>query len=101
MILYCDSNGNIYDVDKNTTGDETLIPIEVNDEDNPFDGWSKAKICCYRCQVVDGRICMMTPRVDSRLIEHIDMLGKENDANASDAADLREAIMEVYEMMEV
>lgn len=77
MILFCDENGCIYDVDTNTTGDATLIQVEVNDEDNPFANWTTAKICCYRCHVTNGRVDMMTPRVDSRLIEHIDMLGRE------------------------
>ena len=99
MILYCDSNGNKYDVDKNTTGDETLIPIEVNDEDNPFDGWSKAKICCYRCQVVDGRICMMTPRVDSRLIDYMDTLGKQNEALQNIVSENDAAIIELADMV--
>ena len=43
---------------------------------------------------------MMTPYVDTRIIEHIDQLGKESDTNASDAADLRAAIEELYEMLE-
>ena len=101
MILFCDSEGNIYDVDKNSTGNNTLIQIEViDDEENPFKDWSSAKICCYRCHVTDKHIDMITPRVDSRLIEHIDQLGKENNINASDAADLRAAIEELYEMLE-
>lgn len=78
MILFTDKEGRIKDV--NTTSDESLIPIEVVDEDNPFTNWTIAKICCYRIEVTDGVVTMMTPYVDSRLIEHIDMLGKEVDA---------------------
>lgn len=78
MIVFTDENGNIKDV--GTTSDASLIRVEINDVDNPFNGWSTAKICCYRVNVVDGQVVMMTPYVDSRLIEHIDMLGKEVDA---------------------
>jgi hypothetical protein len=78
MILFTNDNGEIKDVGK--TSDPSLIEVEVNDVDNPFNGWSTAKICCYRVNVVDGRVVMITPYVDSRLIEHIDMLGKEVDA---------------------
>ena len=72
MIVFTDSNGVIYDVGENTTGDESLNRIEITDENNPFAGWSKGKICCYKCQVIDGRVVMMTPAVDSRLIRNFD-----------------------------
>ena len=98
MILYVNENNEIKDV--NTTSDPSLIEIEVNDETNPFKDWSIAKICCYQVNVTDGMVTMMTPYVDTRLIEHIDQLGKESDLNASDAADLRAAIEELYEMLE-
>lgn len=98
MILYVNNKNEIKDV--NTTSDPSLIALEVNDETNPFEGWSIAKICCYKVEVAEGAVIMMTPYVDSRLIEHIDQLGKENNINASDAADLRAAIEELYEMLE-
>ncbi len=98
MILYVNEKNEIKDV--NTTSDPSLIPLEVNDETSPFQGWSTAKICCYKVEVAEGIVTMMTPYVDSRLIEHIDQLGRENSINASDAADLREAIQELYEMLE-
>ena len=98
MILYVNNKNEIKDV--NTTSDPSLIALEVNDETNPFEGWSIAKICCYQVNVEDGIVTMMTPYIDSRIIEHIDQLGKESDMNASDAADLRAAIEELYEMLE-
>ena len=98
MVLYVNENNEIKDV--NTTSDPSLIALEINDETNPFKGWSIAKICCYQVNVENGVITMFTPYVDSRLIEHIDQLGKESDMNASDAADLRAAIEELYEILE-
>lgn len=109
MILYIDSENRIKDV--NTTSDNTLIPLEVDDSENPFIGWSVAKICCYKVytskvritpypepviEEIDGEevevipddvpeeeieyktvISGYTPYVDSRLLEHIDQLGKQ------------------------
>ena len=83
MILYVNEKNEIKDV--GTTTDESLIEYVVNDEENPFAGWSIAKICCFRAKVEDGIVTMYTPYVDSRLIEHIDQLGK---ANASTQAQL-------------
>ena len=98
MILYVNENNEIKDV--NTTSNPSLIPLEINDETNPFKGWSIAKICCYKVTVSDGEVTMLTPYIDTRLIEHIDQLGAEAQINASDASDLRAAIEELYEMLE-
>lgn len=97
MVLYVDETGGIHDV--GTTDDESLTAIEVLDTEsaNPFLHWSVAKICCYRCAVSNKVVVMMTPRVDSKLIEHIDQLGKQGDMNTSDISDNREGIMETYE----
>lgn len=73
MTVYTDTEGRIKDV--NTTSDTSLIPQEITD--GTFDGWTTAKICCYKVAVKDGNVNMLTPYVDSRLIEHIDMLGRE------------------------
>lgn len=81
MILFTNEKGEIKDVGK--TSDPSLIRVEIDDERNPFKDWSIAKICCYRVNVVDGQVAMMTPYVDSRLIEHIDELGKENYINSA------------------
>ena len=78
MILYVNQNNEVKDV--NTTSDPTLTALTVNDTDNPFASWSTAKICCYKVEVKNGEITMYTPYVDSRLIEHIDMLGKQVEA---------------------
>ena len=101
MILYVDTENRIKDVD--TTSDPSLTPIEV--EETPFDGWSVAKICCHKIYISkvpiypdpveteeEGEevepepigyktvISGYTPYVDSRLIEHIDQLGKATEA---------------------
>ena len=74
MNIYVNDKGEIH----STTPDPTLTEIEVTD--GSFDGWSDAKICCYKVKVDNGNVTMMTPYVDSRLIEHIDMLGKQVEA---------------------
>ena len=52
--------------------DPNLTSLYIDDENNPFNGWSAAKICCYKVEVKDGIVIMMTPYVDSRLIDHFD-----------------------------
>lgn len=74
MKIYCNEKGEIH----STTPDPTLTEIEVTD--GTFDGWTDAKICCYKVKVQDGNVTMLTPYVDSRLIEHIDQLGKQVEA---------------------
>lgn len=79
MILYVDSENKIRAVDRTT--DETLTPLYVNEEYDlfPFKGWSTAKICCYKVTVQDGFVTMMTPYRDSRTLDFIDEVGKDND----------------------
>lgn len=78
MILYVNENNEIKDV--NSTSDENLIPLEVNDNsmDNPFLSWSPSKICCHKVEVKNGIVTMYTPYIDSRIIEHIERQGQEN-----------------------
>lgn len=67
MIVFTDNEGRILDVD--STKDASLTRIELADEGNPFVGWSKHKITCYRIEVdEEGRVTMMTPYIDSRTI---------------------------------
>lgn len=81
MIVYVDDESKIRAV--GTTDDKTLTPLVINDEGNPFEGWSRAKICCYKVTVVDGVVTMMTPYIDSRLLEGIDMIGHQIDADGA------------------
>lgn len=78
MKIYTNEKGEIKDV--GFTINATLIEQDINDDDNPFEGWSDAKICCYKVTVKDGTVLMYTPYVDSRLIEHIDQLGRQVEA---------------------
>lgn len=96
MIIYVNQNNEIKDV--NITSDDTLTQLEIIDETNPFKGWSVAKICCYKATVSDGQVTMMTPYVDTRLIEHIDQLGNQNEVNSVDITDSQEAIGETAEI---
>lgn len=73
MKVYVNERNEIHEV--NTCSDPSLIELEVTD--GAFDGWTDAKICCYKVNVKDGNVTMMTPYVDSRLIEHIDQLGRQ------------------------
>jgi len=91
MIVYVNQNGEIHDV--GTTTDETLSPVEIIDDDeNPFTGWSDARICCYRVQVYDGHVVMMTPFVSSILIDFVDRFGT---ADAQTAEDIIAAEQEI------
>lgn len=69
MKIYLNEKGEIHDVGSNTTG-EILTEVEVTD--GTFDGWSKGKMLCYKVQVVNGVVVMMTPCVDSRIIRNFD-----------------------------
>lgn len=75
-----------------------LTSLYINDDDNPFVGWSDAKICCYKVKVVDGVVMMLTPYVDSNLIEHFDALGLAEETNTSDISDTREGLIETFDM---
>ena len=75
MIVYVNANSEIKAV--GSSSDASLTALHINDDANPFNGWSTAKICCYKVAVQDGYVTMMTPYVDSVLMEHIDMLGRQ------------------------
>ena len=97
MIIFCNNKGEIKDVGINSKADETLTRFEIEDEGNPFKDFSSAKICCYKCTVIGGKVTMMTPYLDSRLIEHIEQLGQSTEINKADISDNREGIMETFE----
>ena len=79
MILYVDAENKVRAV--NSTNDSTLKPLYVDESNDmfPFVGWSNAKICCYRVNVANGIVTMMTPYVDSRMLESIDIMGHQID----------------------
>ena len=104
MIIFVNERNEIKDV--NISSDETLTAYEIADGDlNPFANWSVAKICCYRVDLTPetdddmtetGRyfITMMTPYVDSRIIEHIEQLGKQVETNSADILTTQDAVCE-------
>lgn len=115
MIIFIDNKGRIKAVDHNT--DSSLTGYELVNENNPFEFWSKSRICAYRVElspeivvevvgtkeetytdlngnevtrIVDvteshetGKyyLRMMTPYLDTRVLEHIDRLGIQSDNN--------------------
>lgn len=74
MYISVNSNNEI----KKVGIDENLTVLYVDEtrEDYPWNGWSEAKICCYKVKVNDkGIVTMMTPYIWSNNLEVIDMLG--------------------------
>ena len=97
MIVYVNERGEIHDV--GTTDNPELTAVEIMD--GTFDGWSDAKICCYRIETDgEGHVTMLTPYVDSRLIDFIDRYGTITVENQSDITDNREGLIETYEATE-
>ncbi len=79
MIVFVDSESRIKAVNK--TSDESLTPLFIDETNEmyPFTGWSNVKICCYKVNVTDGVVTMMTPYIDSNLLEPIDIMGHSVD----------------------
>ena len=85
----------IKDVETNSLSDPTLTEYEVPDE--VFEGWSKAKLCCFKIYISFGKFCGFTPYLDSRLIEHIDQLGRSTEENAENISVTNDGLIETYE----
>ena len=98
MIIFVNDRNEIKDV--HSTKDTSLKEVVIHDEENPFKDWSIAKICCYRVDVREGVVCMMTPYVNSLIIEHLDRLGEQNGQTAETVTDLEVAVCENYESAE-
>lgn len=80
MKLYVNERNEIKDV--NITTDASLTELEVADECNPFANWTTAKICCYRVEVQNGLVIMLTPYINSSFIEPINRSGlRTNELN--------------------
>ena len=75
----------------------TVLFVDETREDFPFSGMSEARICCYRINVKDGIIMMMTPYMDSISLDVIDQLGQSTEVNKSDISDNRDGLMETFE----
>ena len=87
MIVFVDGDSKIRAVGKTT--DESLTPLYIKDETSPFIGWSKVKICCYMVTVSNGIVTMMTPYVDSRMLDQIDLMGHSIEAQAPFTAEAK------------
>ena len=79
MKVYVDSENKIRAVGTTTDTSLTEVFIDETADSFPFKGWSTAKICCYKVNVVDGIVTMMTPYVDSRLLDMVDTMGHQID----------------------
>ena len=97
MILFVNDKGEIKDID--STEDKSLTALEITGN-NPFEGWSDARIRCYRVEVRDGEVVMMTPYVSSTLLDHIDYLGKGTQAVAESVTSTQMALTETFEQAE-
>lgn len=96
MILYINNRGEIKDID--STKSIRLKAVTLEDSENPFLHWSKAKILCHRIELDDsGKIKKYMPYVDSNIVEHIEDLAKANETNASDITNMQLAICDIYE----
>ena len=76
MKVFIDHTGCIHDV--NTTTNPALIEVNIDDSNNPFAGWTVAKICCYKIQTSEGIVQGYAPYIPSSIVELIDRLAKEN-----------------------
>lgn len=76
----------------------TVLYVDEKSKNYPWNGWSNAKICCYRVNVNDkGIVTMMTPYIFSNNLDVIDQLGNATEVNSSDITDNRNGLMETFE----
>ena len=95
MVVFVNSKGEIKDV--GSTKQVDLIGVVLRDEENPFKDWPIAKICCYRIETFDGYVTMMTPYVDTRIIEHIEQLGQQIQIAGKNISETNDGLIETYE----
>lgn len=95
MYIAINKRGEIKGV--GVTTNPELTSVYIKDDENPFDGWSKAKICCYKVVVKDGVVMMMTPYIDSRLLDNFDYVGQECEENEESISETNDGLIETYE----
>lgn len=98
MTVFVNSKNEIKAV--NSTTDQSLTPIEIDDEANPFNGWTEAKICCFKIVVDGNRIVGLSPYINSKLLDHFSQLGNICDTNAEDIVETQIGLTETYEATE-
>lgn len=97
MYVYVNENNEIKSVDIPVDG---LTGYYISEKTSPFKGWSAAKICCYKVEVKEGVVMMMTPYIDSRFLDHFDQVGHDTEANADDIISTMDGLAITYENME-
>ena len=97
MYISVNSQNEIKEVGISTDTSLTSLYVDEKNENFPFKGWSEVKICCYKVEVKDGIVTMLTPYIDSRLIDNFDQLGKASETNANDISDNRQGLTETFE----
>ena len=95
MKVYVNDRNEIKDV--HSTTDSSLLEVVINDEENPFAGWSIAKICCYRVDVREGEVCMYTPYVNTLIVEQLDKLSTRDERIETDVTITQLGLAESYE----
>ncbi|MBE5886757.1 MAG: hypothetical protein E7284_10185 [Lachnospiraceae bacterium] len=75
MKIYVNKKGEIKDV--HSTTNTTLQEIEIPDDNNPFEGWSDVRICCFRAEMKNGNLDY-APYIDTRIIDYMDRLSQQN-----------------------
>lgn len=88
MYISVNERNEIKEVGVSSDPSLTSLYVDENSDMFPFKGWSDAKICCYKVNVVDGIVMMLTPYVDSRMIEHFDQVGRQTEEVASNLSGL-------------
>ena len=97
MYISVNSQNEIKEVGISADTSLTSLYVDENNENFPFKGWSEVKICCYKVEVKDGIVTMLTPYIDSRLIDNFDQLGKVSETNANDISDTMDGLTETFE----
>lgn len=82
MKIYVNRNGEIKDVI--STSNPNLKEIEVTD--GTFDGMSAAKICCYKVEVENGQVRMMTLYVSDKVVDALDRLSINHEQTVANVA---------------
>lgn len=100
MKLYLDNKNKIIAVNSTDRSDLKEIELDETAYDFPFTGWSETRICCYRVEVQDGHISMITPYVPTYMISVLENLASENKKLARKNAELEDALCELSMLIE-
>lgn len=78
MILYLNNRGEIHAVGSTERTDLTKVELDETAIGFPFCGWSYTRICCYRIEIENGYITMMTPYVPTHMMSALESLESRN-----------------------